>query len=87
MGQKFLSLVYHPDRFWDPPILLSSRFQGFLPDIKWFVHEVDTSPPSTAKFKNAWGCVFTPLYISALSGAKLTTKATRIYLQVWNKNK
>jgi len=68
-GQKFLSLVYHPDRFWDLPILLSSRFQGFLPDIKWFVHEADTSSPSNTKFKNAWSCASTLLCISALSGA------------------
>jgi hypothetical protein len=62
-GQKFLPLVCYPDRFRNLPILLSSRFQGFLPDIKWFVHEADNSSPSNAKFKNAWSYASTLLYI------------------------
>jgi hypothetical protein len=42
-------------------------------------HEVDLSPPSTAKVKNQWSCTFGPLY--ALGGLQVNIYLIYTYIE------
>jgi len=57
----FFSSPPRPPRIWGPPILLPSGYGGlFLLELKRPGREVDHSPPSSAKVKNAWICTSAP---------------------------
>ena len=38
----------------------SSGYQGSSWEVKWLGHEVDHSPPSSARVKNEWRCTCIP---------------------------
>jgi hypothetical protein len=60
-GWEFISSLPRPNRFWNPPSLLSSVFQGALSlGVKRPGYEADHSPPSSAEVKNAWSYTSTP---------------------------
>jgi hypothetical protein len=46
-GKRFFSSPRCPDQLWGPPSLLFSGYLG----VKWWGHEADHSPPSSARVK------------------------------------
>jgi len=51
-SKRFSLLNNHPDQLWDPPNL--QWVPGSSWEVKWFGHEVDHSPPSSARVKSEW---------------------------------
>jgi hypothetical protein len=53
-----------PERPWGPRSLLSNGYRRVLaPEVNRPGRETDHSPPSSAKFKNAWSYTSTPHYV------------------------
>jgi hypothetical protein len=49
VGAKIFFSPRRPDRFWDPPSLLSNGYQGLSPGVKRQGRETDQSPPTSAR--------------------------------------
>jgi hypothetical protein len=67
-GQGIFSSPPHPDELWDPPSLLSNRYQGRIfplggGGVTRQGREFDHSPTSCAEFKNAWSYTSSPPYV------------------------